>query len=856
MPIRRHLIWLAFSILLPSVIACGVALVLTYNYERTRAEEYLLRTTQALAESMERRFDIIAGRLDVLAVSGTASDGDLKAFWELARRALPDSGMWAVLSDADGQQLVNTLRPFGTPLPRHEDKSSPINRAFEEVLRTGGPVLSDMFMGPVTRKPTLAMTVAVTDRQGRRFRTLSAGFEPAVIAETVSSTGLPSSWLVGAFDRNMAIVARSRDFERHAGKQPVPALAEAMRASRSGVISTRSLEGINIRVAFTQSPKYGWRFAVGVPAAELASSVYRTLTVFAALAVALLSAGGYMAMRIGRRISQAVRGLVPPALGVGNADLPIDDKTGVAEADAVAKALEATRNTLRSSEDERNRVEAELKAARDQAVDILSSITDGFYALDGDWRFTFINERAQAILQVSASAVLGQNFFDIFPQVRDTRVHEIYRKVMADGQPDRFEFISPILKRWTSFSVYPAKDGGISVYFRDISQQKATEEALIAAKEDAERAKEEADMANRAKSQFLASASHDLRQPVQSLFFFHEVLANKLKDHSSRSVLETMQKALDALKSLLDGLLDISRLHAGTIEVEKTTFPVAMLLDRLEAEYLPRAQAMGVVLRTVGSTSWVCSDLAQLERVLRNLVDNALKYTPAGGAVVVGCRHTAGSLAIQVVDTGPGIPPEAYNAIFQEFVQLGNPERDRTKGLGLGLAIVRHLAHLLGHEVSVRSRLGHGTSFTVTVPLARTRRGRLAPPTRISTPHTGLALVVEDEPMVLLSMRSMLESWGWEVLAADSGSEAVRLVLETTRPPDVIIADYRLRGDETGVRVIRDIHGVCGVIIPAVVLTGDTSPERIAECAGSGFPLLHKPLDASSLESELAKLTA
>lgn len=857
MTIRRHLIRLVLSILLPSVIACAVALGLTYNYERNRAEENLLRTTQALAESMDRRFDVIAGRLEALATSQAIVDENLEAFWLQARRALPDQGMWVVLIDADGQQLVNTLRPFGSPLPRHTDRTSPVYRALDEALRTGGPVVSDMFLGPITQRPTLAVTVPVTDRNGRRYRTLSAGFEPAAIAGTVSSSGLPPSWLIGAFDRNLAIVARSRDFESNVGKQPVDELAEAMRSAGAGIISAQSREGLRTRVAFSQSPKYGWHFAIGVPAAELASSLYRTLGVFTALAALLLSAGLYVAIRIGRRISQAVTGLVPAALSVPEADRPIYGETGVVEADAVAKALEETRRRLCSSEGERSRVEAELNAARDQAVDILSSITDGFYALDADWRFTFVNERAREILHISAAQVIGKPFFEVFPQVKGTPVHDSYRRVMSENRPDRFDFISPILKRWTSFTVYPSKDGGIAVYFRDISRQKATEEALVAAKEDAERAKEEAESANRAKSQFLASASHDLRQPVQSLFFFQEILSNKLKGHPSLPVVETMRNALDALKSLLDGLLDISRLHAGTIEIEKTVFPVSMLLDRLDAEYLPRAQAMGVTLRTVGSTSWVRSDLAQLERILRNLVDNALKYTPEGGSVLVGCRHTAGNLLVQVVDTGPGIPPDKQETIFQEFVQLGNPERDRAKGLGLGLAIVRHLARLLGHEVSLRSRVGHGTEFTVAVPVARARRERSLPPVRISAPGVGtLALVVEDEPMVLLGMRSMLESWGWEVLAAECGNEALRLVSGTARPPDVIIADYRLRGDETGVRVIRDVHGVCGVTIPAVVLTGDTSPERIAECAGSGFRLLHKPLDATALQSELAKITA
>lgn len=493
---------------------------------------------------------------------------------------------------------------------------------------------------------------------------------------------------------------------------------------------------------------------------------------------------------------------------------------------------------------------AALRAAKDRAEEVLSSITDGFYALDREWRLTFLNQRAQSVLGKTPAEVIGQPFLSVFPQAEGTGVHEIYRRVMTRRQPEHLDLISPILKRWTSFTVYPAGDGGISVYFHDISERKAGEEALIIAKEEAERA-------NRAKSHFLAAASHDLRQPVQSLFFFHEILAAKLKSHPAAPVLAPMQAALGALKSLLDGLLDISRLHAGTVEVDLSVFPVSMLLQRLVAEHAPQAEAQGIALRVIPSSAWVRSDMAQLERILRNLVDNALKYTHAGGAVLLGCRHAGDSLRILVVDTGPGIPADRQEAVFEEFIQLGNPERDRAKGLGLGLAIVRHLARLLGHEVGLVSQVGHGTTFSVTVPLARPRREKGPLPVSVSArPAAGLALVVDDEALILLGMRSMLETWGWEVLAAECGAEAMRLMAGSSRAPDVIIADYRLRGDETGVKVIRDLHGVCGVTIPAVVLTGDTSPDRMAECANSGFQLLHKPVDAAALHSALERVRA
>ncbi|MBY0432152.1 MAG: PAS domain-containing sensor histidine kinase, partial [Rhodospirillales bacterium] len=410
-----------------------------------------------------------------------------------------------------------------------------------------------------------------------------------------------------------------------------------------------------------------------------------------------------------------ITSLVPIAHGLEKGERIAPHSTDVLEVDQVSLALVHAGNALHSMEAERRRAEEAVRAAKERAEEILSSITDGFYALDRNWRFSYVNGQAQQILGKTPQEMLGFPFFDLFPQVRGTVVHENYRHVMAQRLPRQFDFISPILKRWTSFSVYPAGDGGIAVYFRDISIQKATEAELVAAKEEAERA-------NFAKSQFLASASHDLRQPVQSLFFFHEVLAGKLKGHPCARILAHMQSGLDALKSLLDGLLDISRLHAGAVELETSVFPCATLLKRMRNDYAAASAAQGISLRVVESSAWVYSDMVQLERILRNLLDNAIKYTGKGGRVLLGCRHAGSNLHIEVADTGPGIPEEKLETIFEEFVQLTNPERDRAKGLGLGLAIVRQLGRLLDHTIKVRSRLGHGTTFTVTLPLAKARR--------------------------------------------------------------------------------------------------------------------------------------
>ncbi|KAA0682478.1 MHYT domain-containing protein [Roseomonas genomospecies 6] len=395
---------------------------------------------------------------------------------------------------------------------------------------------------------------------------------------------------------------------------------------------------------------------------------------------------------------------------------------------------------------------------------------------------------------------------------------------------------------------------------RDITARKAAEDALHRAKAEAERAREEAlaarddaQRADMAKTKFLAAASHDLRQPVQSLFFFAHALSDRLDGHPASPLLASMSESLNGLRALLDSLLDVSRLDAGVVTPAVTEFALGPLLHRLGEEYRGRAEEVGIALRVVPTSAWTRSDPALVERILRNLVENAIRYTESG-RVLIGCRRTGNGLRIEVLDTGIGIPEDKQEEVFVEFAQLANPERDRRKGLGLGLAIVRRLAGLLGHGVTLRSEPGRGSAFGLTVPsvaarpVMKTCRPAAQPAANGSK---GLVVVVEDDAIILLSMRTMLEEWGYEVVAAVSADEAVGTLTSLGQRPDMIVADYRLREGRTGLQAIRDIYGVCGVRVPALVLTGDTDPARIAEVLQSGHRLLHKPVAPEDLRNAL-----
>lgn len=357
-----------------------------------------------------------------------------------------------------------------------------------------------------------------------------------------------------------------------------------------------------------------------------------------------------------------------------------------------------------------------------------------------------------------------------------------------------------------------------------------------------------ANQANQAKSRFLASASHDLRQPVQSLMLFVTLLETFGLEERPRTVVHNLSSAVQALKGLLDGLLDISRLDAGIIEPNPTDFELRTLLSSLSEEYSLTTARKNLTLAVASPELWLRTDPALLERILRNLLDNAIKYTDRGG-IAINCRAEDGRARIELRDSGIGIPEDQHEQVFDEFHQLNNPERDRSKGLGLGLAIVKRLTGLLGITLEMSSKPGKGTCFVLWLPLGRApaAQAEIEP---LRAAKAGLALVIEDDEAVLEGLVMLLEHWGWRVA---SGTDAEQ-VLDRLTPgdrPDLAISDYRLRGNTTGIQALDKLHKALGQDFPAILLTGDTAPERMTEALQSGLLMLHKPVTSEGLQRAL-----
>jgi PAS domain S-box-containing protein len=406
---------------------------------------------------------------------------------------------------------------------------------------------------------------------------------------------------------------------------------------------------------------------------------------------------------------------------------------------------------------------------------------------------------------------------------------------------------------WMALSYQTIRDeDGRSLGFRtscrDITRRKRAETALMEAQREAERA-------NRAKSRFLAAAGHDLSQPLQAIAMFASALKSQLSDPEGRESIDAIQQSLRAADELLSALLEVARLDAGTLKPQPQVFAVFDLLERIETSYAPQAREKGLAFRIVPCSLPVVSDPALLGRILGNLVSNAIRYTERG-TVLVGCRRRGQMLRIEVWDTGVGIPESNWGAIFEEFYQIGNPERDRKRGLGLGLAIVDRLAKLLGHGIELRSWVGRGSMFAVVVPigsrdLLRHRTPRDAEDTEVAG---ALVVVIDDEPVQREGMRRALGAWGCSVVPAASAEEALAQLAASGRKPDLIVADYRLADGATGAQTIRRLSEWAERTIPGIIVSGDNEAWRLQEAAADGHGFMHKPVDPDELRRRLAAI--
>jgi two-component system CheB/CheR fusion protein len=541
------------------------------------------------------------------------------------------------------------------------------------------------------------------------------------------------------------------------------------------------------------------------------------------------------------------------------------------EALSVQEEYQSTNEELLTSKEELQSLNEELTALNGQLQEtlerqrttsndlqnILYSTDVATLFLDTNLNIRFFTPATKLLFSVISSDV-GRPLADLASLAVDRALLSDARAVLKTLAPIEQE-IEAQSGAWYIRRILPYRtqdDGveGVVITFVDMTEQRHTADVLTAAKR-------QADLATIAKSRFLAAASHDLRQPLQALALLQALLARSVKDERAQQLLARLDDTLNTMSGMLNALLDINQIEAGTIRAEMITFPINDLLDRLRDEFTYLAQAQGLALDVVSCGHLIRSDPRLLEQMIRNLLSNALKYTKRG-KILFGCRRRGGMLSIEIWDTGVGIPAPELQAIFEEYHQLDNAARERSRSLGLGLAIVQRIADLLGHAVRVRSHPGKGSVFAIEVMLAPAgaaqqleyRRSGAHDGIAEGARNTGVILVIEDDPDVRDLLANFLSDEGHRALTAPDGNAALELVAQGTLRPDIILADYNLPNGMNGLQVAATLRERVRHEIPIIVLTGDISTAVLRDITLQDCVQLSKPVKLNELTRVIQRL--
>ncbi len=459
---------------------------------------------------------------------------------------------------------------------------------------------------------------------------------------------------------------------------------------------------------------------------------------------------------------------------------------------------------------------------------LLESAPDAMIIVDEKGRITVVNQQTEEMFGYDRDQIIGETIEFLLP-ARFRGRHVGHRNAYTNQPKLRPMGVGMELKGCRSdgsefpveISLSPVKAGSgsfVSSVIRDVTERKKMEQEIIAARQAAERA-------NKANSAFLAAASHDLRQPVQALSLLNGALRRTVKDQLALEMIESQERSLDAMTNLLNSLLDISRLDAGAISLEIEDFSIQRLIDRLSAEFSRQAHHKGLEFDADSCSTVIRTDPNLIGEIIQNFVSNAIRYTEKG-TVQLSCEEIGDMLRVKVTDTGIGIEEDQLEAIFNEFHQCKTPGSNK-EGFGLGLAIVRRLADLLGHEVAVESQPGEGSCFHISIPVVKEASKAGSETVPISTAPeeqgSGLIILIEDDVSVANAWGLLLEAEGYRVAMAASASEAQAVVRHLDVDPDLIISDFHLLDGSTGVEAVKSIRKDVGEKIPAFIVSGDTS---------------------------------
>ena len=556
---------------------------------------------------------------------------------------------------------------------------------------------------------------------------------------------------------------------------------------------------------------------------------------------------------------------------IRNMEVMAEEHTAInEEALSVNEEFQSTNEELLTSKEELQSLNEELTALNSQLQEsldrqrttsddlqnVLYSTDVATLFLDSMLNIRFFTPATRALFNIIPGDV-GRPLSDLNSLAADTALPADAKTVLRTREPIDRE-IETAKGVWFTRRVLPYlahHDGveGVVITFTDVTERKRTRKALEAAKQQAE-------LANIAKSRFLAVASHDLRQPLQTLALLQGLIAKSVADDRSRKLVKRLDETLSSMSDMLNTLLDINQIEAGVVRSKIIPFKIEDILVKLRHEFTYVARAQGLQLHVVDCGLVIESDPHLLEQMIRNLLSNALKYT-RHGKILVGCRRHDDRLSLEVWDTGLGIPKKELKSIFDEYHQVDNAAREKSMGLGLGLSIVQRLGMLLGHPVTVQSIFGKGSSFAIDVAIAKTTIAMAspavtdAPKSPIASPvRVGRILIVDDDPDILELLDLSLKEAGHTTLLASDAIAALTLLNGNKNLPNLVLTDFNLPNGMTGLQLAAKVRNKIGQTLPVIILTGDISTQTIRNIADEGCVHLNKPINVSALASTIQSI--
>jgi PAS domain S-box-containing protein len=705
-PLRHHLLVLVAIALVPVVAFAATIVADLGRQQRTSVERGLAATVRALAIAVEREMASSVRALEVLATSERLDGGELRAFHAQVTRMVAAQDVWyaVALAAPDGRILLNTLRPFGEALPSIGDRDY-----FARLLASGHPAVSDLVTGRTIGQVSVAVAVPV-QRDGALRYVLFAAIKPRAFGRILTAQAIPPDWIAAIADSREVIITRNRDAERFAGRELIQPLRDAVRAAPAGRGRYPVYDGPDVYAAWQRVETLGWTVTLGTPVSAVDGPVRRSVLGVALMGLMVTLAGGAIALLWGRRLSGAMTALASAATGVGGGAVPAWRRSGVAEVDAVGDALETAGRTIADQT-------IALVASQARLRRLVDANLIGIVIGDGD-RITEANDVFLAIL--------GCDRDDLrrglrWPSITPPEYHALDRAAIREAR--RRGECTPYEK------AYVRKDGSrVPVLIGGALVQPGHTEWVafvldLTAHERAEherRLRTEAEAANRAKDEFLAVLSHELRTPLNAILTWTRMLrSGRLTAAGAADALDRIERSTRLQARLIGDLLDVSRIVAGTLDIERVPVSLAPVVEDAVASLHHEAELKQVQVRTrlPADLPPVLGDAQRLQQIVLNLVSNAIKFTPAGGRVDVDVRADGARIVLSVRDTGCGIEPDRLAGVFDRFRRSENSGGQANPGLGLGLAIVRHLVERHGGAVRAESAgPGQGALFTVDLP--------------------------------------------------------------------------------------------------------------------------------------------